>query len=128
MPQVDDSIDTAESEEKWEKIMSLRDEVLKVLEELRQTKQINSNQEASVKITTSDEEVLRLLNEFGIDQFVALCIVSEVVIQQGEGETKVKAQKSVYPKCKRCWNYWPSVGKNADHPDLCQRCVEVVTG
>jgi isoleucyl-tRNA synthetase len=128
MPKVDNSIDIAESEQRWEKIMSLRDEVLKVLEELRRTKQINSNQEASVKITISDEEVVRLLDEFGIDQFAALCIVSEVAVQKGEGETKIEAQKSTHSKCRRCWNYWPSVGKNIDHPDLCQRCLEVVTG
>jgi isoleucyl-tRNA synthetase len=128
MPQVDESIGTAETEQRWEKIMSLRDDVLKVLEGLRQTKKINSNQEASVKIITADKEIVMLLSDFGTDQFAALCIVSEVVIQQGEGETKIESQKSPYPKCRRCWNYWPTVGKNADHPDLCQRCLEVVTG
>ncbi len=128
MPQVDDSIDTAEAEQRWEKIMSLRDGVLKVLEELRQTKQINSNQEASVKISTADEDVIKLLNDFGIDQFAALCIVSEVTLQKSEGETKIEAQKSAYPKCRRCWNYWPTVGKNAGQPDLCKRCIKVVEG
>jgi isoleucyl-tRNA synthetase len=128
MPQVDESIDTAEAEQQWEKIMSLRDEVLKVLEELRRTKQINSNQEASVKITTADGEIVNLLNDFGTCQFAALCIVSEVTLEKGQGDTKIRAEKSSYPKCQRCWNYWPSVGENTDHPDLCQRCVEVVTG
>jgi len=46
--------DSIEAEKRWDKIMSVRDDVLKVLEELRQSKHINSNQEASVKITVSD--------------------------------------------------------------------------
>ena len=125
IPELDNSIET---EDRWTKIMSLRDEVLKVLEGLRQTKQINSNQEASVKITTADEKTIDLLNNFGLDQFAALCIVSEVTLEKSEGQTKIEAQKSTYPKCQRCWNYWPTVGKNADHPDLCQRCIEVVAG
>jgi len=126
MPQVGGAIDVAEDGQRWEKIMSIRDDVLKVLEELRQTKQINSNQEASVKITTPDENVIKLLNDFGIDQFAALCIISEVVLEKGGGEARIEAKKSIYPKCQRCWNYWPTVGKNADYPDLCQRCIEVI--
>jgi isoleucyl-tRNA synthetase len=40
----------------------------------------------------------------------------------------VNAQKSSHRKCQRCWNYWPSVGANAEHPDLCDRCVKIVNG
>jgi isoleucyl-tRNA synthetase len=123
IPTVETSI---EAEQRWEKIMSVRDDVLKVLEELRQTKQINSNQEASVKITTGDQDIAGLLDDFGLDQFAALCIISEVILEKAEGQTKIEAQKSTYPKCQRCWNYWPTVGKNAEHPDLCRRCVEVI--
>ncbi|MHC5163223.1 MAG: zinc finger domain-containing protein, partial [Planctomycetota bacterium] len=28
--------------------------------------------------------------------------------------------------CERCWYFYPSVGQNADKPDLCQRCVDVI--
>ena len=31
-------------------------------------------------------------------------------------------------KCARCWMILPEVGKNADHPDLCNRCSEAVRG
>ncbi|MHC5083399.1 MAG: zinc finger domain-containing protein [Planctomycetota bacterium] len=43
-----------------------------------------------------------------------------------KGAFKVTAEKCPHAKCERCWNYWPSVGDNAEKPDLCQRCVEVV--
>jgi len=33
---------------------------------------------------------------------------------------------SNHQKCQRCWNYWPTVGTSTEHPDLCERCIEVV--
>ena len=125
MPKVDDSIDTESDEPKWKRIMTLRDEVLRVLEGLRQDKKIASNQEACVTVY-ADEESAELLREFGAEQFAALCIVSEVKLQKGAHETTVVAEKSGYQKCQRCWNYWPSVGADSEHPDLCERCVSVV--
>jgi isoleucyl-tRNA synthetase len=127
MPQVDESIDYKSDEPKWQKLMALRDQVLRVLEALRQEKTIGSNQEAAVNICCQDCESIELLNDFGLEQFAALCIVSEVKLEEGTSEeTKVSAQKSNYVKCNRCWNYWPSVGKNSQHPDICQRCIEVI--
>jgi len=128
MPNVDDSIDFKNAEQKWQKLMELRDEVLRVLEGLRQEKKIASNQEACVNIYCADEELVGLLEEFGLEQFAALCIVSEVKLQKAANETTVTAEKSSYNKCQRCWNYWPSVGANSEHPDLCKRCVEVIRG
>ena len=126
MPKVDDSIDFQGAELRWQKLMSLRDEVLRVLEGLRQEKKIASNQQACVTIYFDDEDA-RVLNDFGLEQFAALCIVSEVKLQKAVGKTTVVAEKSGYNKCQRCWNYWPSVGADSEHPDLCERCIEVVT-
>jgi isoleucyl-tRNA synthetase len=126
LPEVDDSIDWQAQEPRWEKIMSLRDEVLRVLEGLRQEQKIGSNQEARVAVYCGDEQPAGVLNEFGLEQFAALCIVSELKLQKGSGETTVVAEKSSYQKCQRCWNYWPSVGADGEHPDLCERCIEVI--
>ncbi|MBN1795934.1 MAG: isoleucine--tRNA ligase [Sedimentisphaerales bacterium] len=126
LPEVDNSIDYKADDSKWQKIMSLRDDVLRVLEGLRQQKTINSNQEAGVQISTSDMELLKLVDDFGIEQFAALCIVSEVKAEKAQGETKIEASKSNHKKCDRCWNFWPSVGQNPDHPNLCSRCAEIV--
>jgi len=127
MQKVDDSIDYESGEPRWQKVMALRDEALRVLEGLRRDKKIASNQEASVTFNC-DQEDTEFLSAFGLEQFAALCIVSEVKLQKTSGETSVSAQKSTYDKCQRCWNYWPSVGANDEHPDLCKRCVEVISG
>jgi len=127
MPKVDDSIDYKSDEPRWQKMMALRDEVLRILEGLRKEKKIASNQEACVTINC-DEQDAAALNAFGLEQFAALCIVSEVKLQKAVGQTIVSAQKSSYEKCQRCWNYWPTVGANPEHPGLCKRCIEVVSG
>ncbi|MHC5165757.1 MAG: class I tRNA ligase family protein [Planctomycetota bacterium] len=123
MPTAD--IDAAANAAKWEKIMALRDEVLKSLEGLRTEQVINSNQEATVAIETDDDELLAAVNDMGADTFAALCIVSEARITKGDA-LKVTADKCSHAKCERCWYFYPSVGQNADKPDLCQRCVDVI--
>jgi isoleucyl-tRNA synthetase len=125
MPKVDDSIDWQTAEPRWQKLMALRDEVLRVLEGLRRDKKIASNQEACVTIYCNDQDAA-LLDEFGVEQFAALCIVSEVKLQRGNDKTTVAAEKSSHNKCQRCWNYWPSVGADSEYPDLCKRCASVV--
>ncbi len=128
MPKVDGSVDWQSNEQKWQKIMGLRDEVLKVLEALRQEQKIGSNQEAYVTVYCEDEELAGILDKFGLDQFAALCIVSEVKLEKRAVRTSVTAEKSGYQKCQRCWNYWPSVGTDSEHPDLCVRCIKVISG
>ncbi|MCK5174753.1 MAG: isoleucine--tRNA ligase, partial [Planctomycetes bacterium] len=125
MPKIDKAIDYKAEQDKWDKIMDLRDRVMVVLEEKRQQQEIRSNQEASVDVVTDDRELVELIDKLGNGQFAALCIVSEVKVQEGP-EVKVTAAKSDYSKCDRCWNYWPSVGDDDEHPDLCSRCSEVL--
>ena len=126
MPAADESIDWQGEQAKWDRIMALRDDVLRVLEGLRQSQQIASNQEAAVSIVSDDDELISTINDLGIDAFAALCIVSDVTIRKGSA-ADVTAQKSDNSKCQRCWNYFASVGDNAEYEYLCQRCVEVVS-
>jgi len=125
LPKVDPAIDYANPVPKWAHLMGLRDEALRVLEGLRRDKVTASNQEASLTMHCTPEDAAAL-KEFGLDRFAALCIVSEVKLEEVAGQTTVTAQKSPYPKCQRCWNYWPSVGQDAQYPDICERCVSVV--
>jgi len=125
LPKVDASIDYAGQQAKWDKLMALRDEVLRTLEGLRQDKTIASNQEATVTLRCTDDDAAAI-NAFGLEAFAALCIVSEVKLEAGADATTITAAKSTHEKCQRCWNYWPSVGVNAEHADLCERCAAVV--
>ncbi|RKY06026.1 MAG: isoleucine--tRNA ligase, partial [Planctomycetota bacterium] len=125
MPAADESIDWRREQAKWDRIMALRDEVLRVLEGLRQARIIAGNQEAQVAITSDDDELISMVSDFGIEAFAALCIVSEVKIEKG-AKIEVAAGKSSHNKCRRCWSYLSSVGDDAEYADLCDRCVAVV--
>ncbi|MHC4645675.1 MAG: isoleucine--tRNA ligase [Planctomycetota bacterium] len=146
MPKVDESIDWRGSEGWWQKIMGLRDQVLQATETERQNRRIASNQEASMLIYSDDEELISLIDDFRVEAFAGLCIVSEVSLQNYPDEMRKEneetkrltgvavipplcvASKSKNSKCQRCWNYRPSVGADKTHPDLCERCVTVVSG
>lgn len=122
MPKADKSIDWQKDAPKWEKLMHLRDEVLKELEGLRKNNIIASNQQSTVTISTDDSELINTVLQFGIKNFAALCIVSEIKLIEAKSDKLVSAQKSPHKKCQRCWNYWESVGEN----DLCSRCAKVL--
>jgi isoleucyl-tRNA synthetase len=126
MPKADASIDWQTDQPKWQKLMALRDEVLRVLEGLRRDKIIGSNQESTVTIRCGDAELADIVTQFGVKNFAALCIVSEMKLEKAEGETRVVAAKSPHKKCRRCWNWWPSVGSNPKYPDVCERCANTL--
>ena len=66
----------------WERIFSIRDEVLKALEEARNDKQIGSSLEAKVILTT-DAETTRFLLDY-YDQLRYIFIVSQVEVHEGD--------------------------------------------
>jgi len=124
-------------EEMWERILALRDEVSKVLENARNDKLIGPSTEALVSLYPDDEETLQFLRQVEqelstvfIVSGVALHEVGETVpedaVQADEMPLKIMVEKAPGKKCIRCWLYKESVGAYADHPELCERCHDVV--
>ena len=108
----------------WDKIHELRDTVKKQLEVAIKDKIIKASLEASVTLKASGAEyefIKSVENELA-----AAFIVSEVVVEQAEGELTVTVNKAQGEKCERCWAYSKTVGENADHPTLCARCAAVI--
>ena len=82
----------------------------------------------------AEGEALEILKSVEKD-LPTLIIVSQVEVHEGaaEGEEatgrndlKVTVKPADGHKCERCWTYSESVGQNAAHPDLCDRCAAVV--
>jgi isoleucyl-tRNA synthetase len=119
--------DTASSEE-WARLRSVRDEVLKALEQARDNKLIGTGLEAHVSITASDP-VYSLLKRYA-DQLRYLFIASEVTLAQGSGNgtggAHVEVTKADGLKCERCWNYSTHVGEDKEYPTVCERCSAVL--
>jgi isoleucyl-tRNA synthetase len=105
---------------RWERIFSIRDEVLKALEEARGAKQIGSSLEAKVVLMTDKDTTHFLLDYF--EQLRYIFIVSQVEVHEGEA-TKVVIQKADGSKCERCWNYSFRVGEFEKYPTVCERCI-----
>ncbi len=107
----------------WERIFSIRDEVLKSLEAARIEKQIGSSLEAKVVLTT-DAATTRLLLDY-YDQLRYIFIVSQVEVHEGDS-FGVEIQKADGEKCERCWNYSHRVGEFTEYPTVCERCADAL--
>ena len=127
MPEVKPCADEAFTA-KWDKIMAIRDDVKKVLEQARADKVIGSALEARLTLYCS-KELYDFLNVIPMDELADLFIVSKVDLVEGEGGVKglveglgAAAEHAAGDKCQRCWKYEPSVGENG----LCPRCASVL--
>jgi isoleucyl-tRNA synthetase len=55
-------------------------------------------------------------------------IVSQVELAEGNtGDLEVEVGQPLGSKCERCWLALESVGGNAEHPTLCDRCVSAIS-
>ncbi|MEJ7623538.1 MAG: isoleucine--tRNA ligase [Pyrinomonadaceae bacterium] len=107
----------------WERVFTIRDEVLKALENARIDKQIGSSLEAKVVLTT-DHDMTRFLLDY-FDQLRYLFIVSHVEVNEGDA-FRVEIRKAEGEKCERCWNYSTRVGEFEKFPTVCERCEEAL--
>ncbi len=118
----------SKSDEEWAALRSVRDEVLKALEESRNNKLIGTGLEAQVSITTADPAYSVLARHR--EQLRYLFIVSAVTLTQGSGNgtggLHIEVRKADGAKCDRCWNYSTHVGEDAAYPTVCERCSAVL--
>ncbi|MBM7705341.1 isoleucyl-tRNA synthetase [Chryseomicrobium aureum] len=135
MPQAQEVPGAKELVAKWEKVLDVRDDVLKALEMARAEKQIGKSLEAHVQLFVKDS-VKDLFMDDSID-YAQLFIVSGFTLagtteQAPDGAVQLDHSAVVVSaaegeKCERCWTISETVGQHADHPTLCARCAEVVS-
>ncbi|MBU1809555.1 MAG: isoleucine--tRNA ligase [Candidatus Omnitrophica bacterium] len=107
---------------RWEKILCLRDKVLKEIEKEREKGIIASSQEAEVLLKFEGEDYSFYSSyEYNLNE---IFIVSRVTIEKGDFQIKIEKAKG--EKCLRCWNYREDVGRNSKFPQTCDRCVKVL--
>ncbi len=118
-----------QQEQDWMTLLGVREQVLKALEEARNSKLIGKSLEAQVAISAVDP-VYSVLSKYQ-DQLRYLFIVSAVRLEQapsgnGSGSVKVQVSKAEGKKCERCWNYSTHVGEDPSYPTVCERCSAVL--
>ena len=122
----------AAGQERWDKLVSLRDAVNKALENARNAGVFKKAQDTDITLSVSAADAAFLE---GVD-LATLCIVSKVTVTTGqvEGEKMedclvpctIAVKLSEAPKCPRCWNHNEHIGTEGHHPELCPRCAAVV--
>ena len=120
--------------QRWEQIMKVRSEVSKALELARVKKVIGHSLDAAVAIKASGDTA-QLLREFQ-SELAAIFIVSKATLEEelsgevykSEGGESLEILVSAAPgeKCERCWCFDEEIGKDAEHPTLCPKCLVAV--
>jgi len=122
--------------EKWNRIRTLRRVLTGALEVVRRDKVIGASLEAAPVLYVSEQSDAEILK--GID-VAEVAITSAAHISTSEPPADAFRLPDVAgvaatfhhaegDKCARCWMVLPEVGKNPDHPDLCNRCAGAVQG
>jgi isoleucyl-tRNA synthetase len=106
---------------KWNRIREIRSEVTKAIEIEREAGNVGSSLQAELTIKVSDVDfaILHSLE----DDLRFVTITSSANIELSNGGLEVLVRGSQYQKCGRCWHHTEDVGSNAEHPELCGRCI-----
>jgi isoleucyl-tRNA synthetase len=119
---------------RWERLMEVRGEILKALEQARHSKLIGTSLEARVELYVPADEWQELLEAYA-DPLSAICIISAIGLQPFDAAPAEATESDVIPglmlqihrasgsKCVRCWHWCEDVGQHPEHPTLCGRCV-----
>ncbi|HYS42759.1 MAG TPA: class I tRNA ligase family protein, partial [Geobacteraceae bacterium] len=120
--------------ERWEQLMKVRAEVSKALEQARVKKVIGHSLDAAVAIAAPPE--LREFLATYAGELKNIFIVSKVElvddltgdIYSAEGIEGMKVRVTAAPgeKCERCWCYDEEIGRDAEHPTICPKCLAAV--
>ena len=120
---------------RWERLLAVRDEVLKALELARASGLIGDPLEAHVRVGLAVEDAAAVGDPRALAE---ACVVSELALATGpppagsHASTRlpgcwVHVERSRGTKCPRCWTYRADAGALASVPDACGRCAAVVS-
>jgi isoleucyl-tRNA synthetase len=122
------SAEAEASNQDWTTLRSVRDEVLKALEEARNNKLIGTGLEAQVTVAAPDPVYSVLARHAGDLRYLLIVSAAHLVQASGNGTggVHVEVKKADGLKCERCWNYSIHVGEDKNYPTVCERCSAVL--
>ncbi len=122
----------------WQRLTDAREAIGPLLEAARKDGVIGSSLDAELDLYCGDElkdaleklgDELRFALITSYARVYPICEADcDVANDTERDDLKVMITASGYPKCERCWHHREDVGSDAEHPDLCGRCVENVEG
>jgi isoleucyl-tRNA synthetase len=112
----------ADVEQRWTRLLEIRDEVNRALETARQSKIIGTSLAAHVSLTAGGETAA-LLRRHEAD-LPMLFIVSQVTLDTAGPEgVSVSVLRAEGEKCERCWRIVPKLSREPGLEGLCSRCI-----
>jgi isoleucyl-tRNA synthetase len=111
-----------EASEQLSELLKLRTVIGQAIERARQEKLIGNALQAAV-VLKSNSAVTAKIDKAELEEFF---ILSDLTIEPSK-EASASIKKTTYAKCARCWRHREYVGKSEAHPELCDRCEEVVS-
>ena len=110
---------------KWARIRDIRDAANKEIENVRAAGQLGSSLQANLTLHAAAADHA-LLTSLGDD--LKFVFITSAVQLKGAEALRIEVTPSAAPKCERCWHYRDDVGRVADHPTICGRCVSNLYG
>jgi isoleucyl-tRNA synthetase len=113
---------------KWTAIRAVRAEVAKRIEAQREAGKLGSSLQAEVDLRIAGDRHA-LLASLGEDlKFVLLTSRATLHRAPTEADEQIEVAASAHRKCDRCWHWRAEVGRDAEHPTLCGRCLTNLFG
>jgi isoleucyl-tRNA synthetase len=129
----------------WETLLRVRGEAARALEQARAAKLIGAALDAHVTLYASEPQLRLRVEEAGRHLLRELFIVSSLdIVPDAPPAGLVTARDRVVlretalsglaievrhaegRKCGRCWTWSSAVGRDTDHPALCERCLPII--
>ncbi|WP_218121249.1 isoleucine--tRNA ligase [Aquimonas voraii] len=135
-------VDAALNADDFEALLKIRTAMAALLEPMRKAGKLGASLQARAAVHIDTAKGLGAKLGDLQDELRFLFITSELSLVPASAEpaiggeiakvegmdVHVEALPSAAAKCVRCWHYREDVGANAEHPELCGRCVENVDG
>ena len=109
----------------WVQLIPVRDAVNRELELARQSGAIGSGLDARVTVHATGE-VYQALSALGEELRFVLITSDAHVVESDTFDVTIAVCDA--DKCARCWQRRSDVGQSVNHPTLCGRCIDNVSG
>jgi isoleucyl-tRNA synthetase len=121
----------------WQEIIQIRNAVNKEIEGQRANSKLGSALEADITLYADDAKFAQLTQLKDELRFILITSSATVLpLMQAHAQTSTTELPGLaldviatpHTKCARCWHRRADVGTRAEHPQLCGRCVQNISG
>ena len=120
----------------WQRILAVRGEVTKALEDARAQKSIGHPLDAAVTLAAGkplydvlaphESDLRTIFIVSGADLVHDSSLDNAADAGDAIAQLSVRVEPSSATKCERCWIHKPTVGSVEGHPTICRRCGSVL--